>query len=165
MPTLTLMRQIFYLWVFGFIFFIGVAQAQEIPSLDFFHGAECPHCHEEKKWFSTLKQMYPDLQINEYEVWHDVKNQALWQTRLKTLGKTPRAVPTNIIKDEVIVGFNPEAILATMQKHFGDPSIPLEAVQVVLPTKKDFDAKKWGILLLLAGAIIGGALWMGKQKN
>ena len=53
-----------------FLFFALPSSAQFIPTLDFFYGAECPHCHDEMKWFDqTLVLLYPDIKINKYEMW------------------------------------------------------------------------------------------------
>ena len=89
-------------WIFGLglLIWSGVVSAQAIPTLDFFHGRECPHCQNQKKWFPELKKAYPDIVINEYEVWHDVANQALWAERLAEFDQEPRSVPTNITSDK-----------------------------------------------------------------
>lgn len=107
----------------GFASVVTSLQAQRIPTLTFFHGATCPHCHNEKKWFPELKQMYPDLQINEYEVWNNPENKALFEARMRELGQEAGGVPTNVIGEEVIVGFNKSAILAAMEKNYGAPVV------------------------------------------
>lgn len=110
--------------LFGGFFSLFTApevSAQQAPVMEFYHGAECPHCHAEKKWFPTLLSYYPDLVIEEYEVWHAPENQKKMQARLKELGKTSGGVPTNIIGDSVIVGFNPEGILAALEANYGPP--------------------------------------------
>jgi glutaredoxin len=93
------------------------AYAQEKQILEFFHGAECPHCHQEKNWFPELQKKVENLEIREYEVWHDRENFRLWTERMKELGEEPRGVPTNIIGDTVIIGFDKQAILSALQKN------------------------------------------------
>ena len=105
--------------------------AQEIPTLTLFHGAECPHCHKELKWLPKLEKMYPGLKVNEYEVWHNAENQALFDATMKELGQEAQGVPTNVIKDQVVVGFNPEAIVTAMTEAYGDP---VEVVEESKPT-------------------------------
>jgi len=101
----------------------GTTSAQQIPTMEFFYGAECPYCHDEMKWFPELKEMYPDLEIKQYEVWHNVENKILWGHRMKEMGTKATNVPTNIIGNDIIVGFNSEAILASLEKHFGPPAV------------------------------------------
>lgn len=143
----------------------SLALAQKIPVLDFFHGRECPHCQEEKSWFPTLKQMYPGIQINEYEVWHDVANQKLWGERLAAFDMTPSAVPTNIIGSEVVVGFSKGQILSLLEKNYGPPAI-VEAEVDVSQLESGDDDKNLKILFVLFGAavLIGGAWFFGQKK-
>jgi len=97
------------------IFLMGdVAFAQQVQVLELFHGAECPHCHKEKAWLPELKEQFPNLEIREYEVWHNDENKVLFTERMKELGETPQGVPTNIIGDQVIVGFQQDKIIAAL---------------------------------------------------
>lgn len=145
-----------------------VAQAQQIPVLEMFHGAECPHCHKERAWFPILKKMYPNLQIKEYEIWHEPKNRILMQKRLDEIGGESRSVPTNIIGDELVVGFNPEAILALMKKHYGEP-----VAEITDSTKSSGSSliegennTLWIVLAIgLLIAIGGGWFVFGKEKQ
>lgn len=121
-------------FIFGILFgiiasfaFVQAISAQAIPTLDFFHGRECPHCHKEKAWFPELKEAYPDIKINEYEVWHDAENAALAEARMKELGLEFSGVPTNIIGDEAIVGFNPDGILELLEKNYGAPAVVVDS--------------------------------------
>lgn len=114
-------------WLYG-------AEAQKIPTLDFFHGRECPHCQNEKAWFPTLKQAYPDIVINEYEVWHEPANQVLWAQRLAEFDMEPSGVPTNIIGDEVITGFAPEQIVAALEATYGAPAVDILATPEPQPS-------------------------------
>jgi len=113
------MKKLFFA-LFSFLL-IAPSFAQRAPVMEFFHGSECPHCHAEKAWFPELKEMYPDLEIREYEVWHDKANQAFWHDRMRKLGLQAKAVPTNIIENEVVVGFKSQEILDLLEKHFGPP--------------------------------------------
>jgi len=121
---------------------INDIQAQQATNLEFYYGAECPHCHEEIKWFSELEKMYPDIQIQQFEVWHNSQNKALWNKRMRDLGATPAGVPTNIIGNEIMVGFNAPAILALLEKHFGPPfdsNVKIEVPQENDSWKKIYD--------------------------
>ncbi len=105
--------------LFGAALLFGGAQAQQMPVLDLFYGAECPHCHDEMEWLERVEEFHPELQVNKYEVWHDAGNRLLMQTRLRELGKTATGVPVNVIDGEVIVGFKREAILEQLETSFG----------------------------------------------
>lgn len=100
----------------------NTALAQRVPILEMYHGAECPHCHHQKDWLPILMEMYPGIEIREYEVWHNPENKALLQKRLNELKKESNAVPTNIIGDEVIVGFKKEKIIEIMKEEYGAPA-------------------------------------------
>ena len=122
MITIKKMKKIVLGFILGASFVSVSALAQQRAVLEFFHGAECPHCHEEKGWFPELQQMYPDLEIREYEIWHDEKNRLLAETRLAELGQKLDGVPTNIIEGEVVVGFNQQKIEQLLEKNYGPPA-------------------------------------------
>jgi hypothetical protein len=101
----------------------GTTLAQQIPTMEFFYGAECPHCHDEMKWFPELKKMHPDLEIQKFEVWHDKANKVIFDSQMKKLGQRAGGVPTNIIGTDLIVGFDPDAILTALKKNYGPPAV------------------------------------------
>lgn len=142
--------------------FVGSALAQQIPTLDFFHGRECPHCQNEKKWFPELKKAYPDIVINEYEVWHDAANQALMNERLDALGAESNGVPTNIIGNEVVTGFVPDAILAILEKNYGPPALGLQSS--VEPETREAADFTW-LLIVLGGLVLAGAVAFAGKKS
>ncbi len=155
------MMKWWYILGLGLFSWFGTAVAQQIPTLDFFHGRECPHCQNEKKWFPTLKQAYPDIVINEYEVWHDPANQALMQKRLSDLGQEAGGVPTNIIADTVITGFRPEVILATLAEVYGPPAVDLTTIE---PNSFEETNYTW-LLIVLASLVVGGIVAFGGKKS
>lgn len=90
---------------------VPVSTAQHIPeTLHVYHGAECPHCHKELKWLEGVQADHPNLQVELYEVWHDPANSKKMQEHLASLGQMPQGVPTNIIGDQIIVGFDKAAL-------------------------------------------------------
>jgi glutaredoxin len=140
--------------------FSAPTQAQKLPVLEFYHGATCPHCHEEKEWFDELKTQYPDIEIKEFEVWFDADNQKKWAKRMADLGQEPQGVPTNIIEDQVIVGFRPNEILAALEKSYGPPIAPKAEDNKAPPTtdKKEWEKYlqfSWPVMSFLLGAIDG----------
>ena len=146
--------------VFASLFFIAPSFAQRAPVMEFFHGAECPHCHAEKAWFPELQELYPDLEIREYEVWHDQANQAVWHNRMRKLGLQAKSVPTNIIGDEVVIGFQSQEILSLLEKHFGPPANPNAKPNQPVKGEEDRSWEKylsfsWPVMSLTLGFIDG----------
>lgn len=138
--------------------FGGVSQtayAQAIPRMEFFYGAECPHCHDEMKWFPELEKMYPDLEIQKYEVWHDAANKVLWQQRMQEFGMKTGGVPTNIIGNDIVVGFDPNRIVDAFEKNYGPP-----AQTTILPKVKDdgwrtYLESSWPVMSVTLGLLDG----------
>lgn len=97
----------------------GAAQAQQMPVLDLFYGAECPHCHDEMEWLEQVTKFHPELRLNKYEVWHDTNNRALMHARLQEIGQKASGVPVNIIGNSVVIGFQREEILRTIKDTYG----------------------------------------------
>ena len=146
-------------------FSFSMVAAQQKPVIELFHGAECPHCHDEIKFLPVLEKMYPDLEIKKYEVWHDEANKALADKRLAEFGTRLEGVPTNIIGEEVIVGFQPEKMIKVLEKTYGKPAVSREVAESTATTKNP--AKKWIFLAILL-VIIGGAAYSfvgGKNKK
>jgi len=101
----------------------GTAHAQQIPTLEIFYGAECPHCHEEMQWLDVFQKGYPDLVVKKYEVWHDAANRKMWEQRLADLGEKVQGVPTNILDgDTVLVGFERTKLQAAIKEKYGIPT-------------------------------------------
>jgi len=149
--------------IFGFVALNFTVSAQQIPTLDFFHGCECPHCQNQRKWLPTLREAYPDIVINEYEVWHDTENQALWATRLAEIGETPSGVPSNVIGDQLITGFAPDRILAAMEANYGPPAVDVSTIEIQEEESKGLDIIL--ILIVLGGiGLAGGIAFLGKKS-
>jgi len=72
--------------------------------------------------------MYPDLQVNEFEVWNSPANKAQMDRRLTELGTSSDSVPTNIIENQVIVGFNKDKLIQAFKEAYGTPAISAEEV-------------------------------------
>jgi hypothetical protein len=149
--------------LFAFTAMPSTGFAQQIPTMDFFHGQECPHCQNQRKWLPTLRAAYPDIVINEYEVWHDTDNQALWAARLAEIGETPSGVPSNVIGDQLITGFAPDAILAAMEAKYGPPAVDVSTIEIAEEDSAALDLTL--ILIVLGGLGIAGAFaFLGKKS-
>ncbi|MGV8025147.1 MAG: hypothetical protein AB2L18_01150 [Anaerolineaceae bacterium] len=82
---------------------------QTVPlNIYFFWGDGCPHCAEEELFLETLKEKYPSVTINDYEVWYNEENQKTLSEFGKILDFDPSGVPVTIIGDQVWIGFSEE---------------------------------------------------------
>ena len=100
------MNKYFKLLLIIFVFLISFnVSAKEKVKLYFFHGAECPHCAEEKSDLLKDLKKDKDVEIIEYEVWHDKENAELLNEVQKRFG-TESGVPYNVIGDTTIVGYS-----------------------------------------------------------
>ncbi len=134
----------------------GTTFAQQVPTMDFFYGTKCPHCHDEMKWFPQLEKMYPNLQINKYEVWHDAENKLIFDSYMKKLGQRAGGVPTNIIEKDLIVGFDPEGILTALEKNYGPPVIEKKDVpKGENQTWKKYLEYSWPAMSIMLGLLDG----------
>lgn len=78
--------------------------AADAPELVVFHGDGCPHCAAMLEFLDELQDRYPDLEIRDYEVWHDEANAEFFAETLAALGEQATAVPTVVVGEQVIVG-------------------------------------------------------------
>ena len=149
----------FIFWLALGLFLPSLTSAQQLPVLEFFHGEECPHCHEEREWFPTLKQMYPSLEIRQFEVLHNAKNRDIWEQRMADFDMEPTAVPTNIFEDEVLVGFNKDKLLNIFREKLGPPKQVQETSEKEEIEDPDFWKKylsySWPLMSFVLGLIDG----------
>ena len=124
----------------------------------------CPHCQKEKKWHPILKAMFPNLTINQYEVWHNPKNQELLQKRLDEIGKESSGVPTNIIGEEVITGFNPEGIVKAITKVYGVKPLEVDKTKVLQDSKNAGKQKKLLILSIITLFLVSGGFFLFRKS-
>ena len=79
-------------------------------NLYLFHGAECPHCMEERNWLDTIKEKYKDnLNIYYYEVWHNSSNKQIMENVCSDLDIECRSVPLTVVGDKHFSGFSEAA--------------------------------------------------------
>lgn len=95
---------------FLFLFPLFSLQAETKPSdplnIYFFYGTGCPHCSQEKAFFeSDLKNRYPELVINEYEIYSNRQNALLLRKIAEKLQVDVAGVPFLIIGEETFVGY------------------------------------------------------------
>lgn len=157
----------------GISLLLSSASAQQAQVLEMFHGEECPHCQAQMRWLPQLEAAYPALEIRKYEVWHNAENQALMANRLNEIGETSTGVPTNIVEGEVVTGFNPEGLVALLEKNYGAPvtdRAALVAGEASGVTLTEGDAGvNWKTLIIILAAtfgLIGGVFFFtGGNKS
>ncbi len=83
------------------------AEAPEHVEIVVFHGDGCPHCHRLLDFLDGLEADRDGVTVTTYEVWYDDENERRFADTLAALGEEPRAVPTTVIDERVIVGHSP----------------------------------------------------------
>jgi cytochrome c biogenesis protein CcdA/glutaredoxin len=85
--------------------FTNPTQTNIGTTIYFFWGDGCPHCAEEEIFLEELKKEYPQMIVQDYEVWYDKDNQEILKKAAEIMGFEPKGVPVTIIGDKVWVGF------------------------------------------------------------
>jgi len=91
--------------------FVNVfAQEQNIESEDtvniyFFWGQGCPHCEKEKVFLKELEEKYPEVKVNDYEVWTNGGNLELMKEFGKRLDVDVRGVPFTVVGEHYVIGW------------------------------------------------------------
>ena len=88
-----------------------VSAGNNIVCVDLFYGSSCPHCHEETEFLSELKQKYPELKVNLYEIYNNKENAKLYTEIGNIYDISPalynsKTVPVAFIGDKAFVGFD-----------------------------------------------------------
>jgi thiol-disulfide isomerase/thioredoxin len=92
------------------LIFLGIANfalaQRESPVLYFFYGDTCPHCKKAEIFLEKVKEKYPLLQINSYEVFGNKENAKLLLKLFEACGREKIVrVPAIFIGEEVIIGY------------------------------------------------------------
>lgn len=149
------------------------ASAQATPDDDvlyLFWGDGCPHCAAEKEFLEELATEYPDLTIEQHEVWFNSEGRAFFFETMLALGEEARSVPTTVFGGRVWIGYS-EAIgteiAATAAARFGAGESQTAASggrTISLPVFGTVDVEDMGLLpATLAIALVDGfnpcSLW------
>lgn len=84
----------------------AVARADEPADVIVFWAEGCPYCHAELEFLEEIRPDYPNVTFALYEVSNNAANRALFEDMMQRLGEEIGGVPTTIIGDRVIVGFD-----------------------------------------------------------
>ena len=104
------MKKYLIIIFFGLLFFITPTFAetndQNPVRLYFFYGDGCPHCEDENQFLTGLQSQYPNLNVLNFEIWHNTNNQKLIREVTEKLNTAAGSVPFTVIGDQYVSGFN-----------------------------------------------------------
>jgi len=83
-----------------------IVASSDNPILYLFHGEECPHCKDEREFLKDLKEEIPNLEIKEFETWHNETNRKAFLKIADRMGVNNPAVPFTIIGSDYHIGFD-----------------------------------------------------------
>ncbi len=75
------------------------------PTIYFFWGEGCPHCAAAKPFLAGLQEQYPQLEVQDYEVYNDLENREIFLAMAEKNGIEASGVPTFFLGEDVWVGF------------------------------------------------------------
>lgn len=126
------------------------AQDSSSPTLYLFYGEGCPHCAKEKDFLVKLQQRYPELTIEQYEIYYSEENRQKMIEMGAALNAQPRGVPFTIVGDQYFEGFGSaqttgqaieQAVIALLPKSTPTATEPTESISqdsvVTLPLLGD----------------------------
>jgi len=108
MKRIKLLIGLFLLTLMLFLSAVKV-KAEGNLTLYFFWGQGCPHCVKEKAFLDDLKEKYPQVKIEDYEIYAHPNNLKKWQTFCQTFEVDAQGIPMLFIGNECVVGFGNEA--------------------------------------------------------
>lgn len=112
--TLALALLVALLAGLGWTSLVRAQSAAQPVKLIMFWGDGCPHCAEAKPFLEGLKEKYPNLELDFYEVWYNDANLKMMQQMAEQYGFKASGVPTIFIGDKHWVGFS-EGIAAEIE--------------------------------------------------
>jgi len=83
----------------------GSVQKSAGTTIYFFWGDGCPHCADEEIFLKEIKKEYPQIIVQDYEVWYNADNQEILKKVAAIMDFEPKGVPVTIIGNEVWIGF------------------------------------------------------------
>lgn len=92
--------------VFTFVTMLPLpVQARENVTLLFFWSEGCPHCAMENQYLDQIKQNYPELTINKFEVSKNKENQEYLEKLSKEMNFNASGVPITVVGDKHLIGY------------------------------------------------------------
>ena len=72
----------------------------------FFWGDGCPHCKEEKRFFTEMEKRYPSIILKDFEVWYNKQNADFLTEMAESYDVKASGVPITFIDRNVFIGFS-----------------------------------------------------------
>lgn len=144
------------------------AQNQEVE-INFFYSPTCPHCAKEKEFLKDLKNEYPELKINQYDVISSQDNQKIlldFYQKYQVPEQEQGYVPVTFTLTKYFVGFNDQVaseIKNCINQCFGGGQTVPEKIKI--PLLGEVDLSKMSLLgLTFTLGILDGfnpcAMWI-----
>lgn len=132
---------------------------QESVEINFFYSATCHYCKDAKEFLKTLKEKYPEIVINEYEIISNRENQVLLKEFYERY-QVPKGwwglVPVTFTPDKYFVGFDEQVaqdLENCLEECLGGEKPSSQKIKI--PIFGEIDASKMSLPLL---AVTLGAL-------
>lgn len=136
--------QTLFLSVLFFLFAVLPARANSVVTAHLFYGEGCPHCAKERAFLSSIEDMYPQLEVKEYEIYYNQENNILLQKITSHIKTDVGGVPFLIIGDEYFIGYADGITSAEIETKINEclknacpdyvTSIAMESEEAVTPT-------------------------------
>ena len=82
----------------------GTSASPGTISLLYFYGDGCEHCEKVKPVLASLKERYPELQVEAREIWYNQTNQQTFAEMSRQHGLQNAGIPLVVIGDTVLAG-------------------------------------------------------------
>ncbi len=130
---------IIFLFIISFLQFSKISEAGDTLNAYLFYGQGCPHCAKEEEFLESIKDKYPTLKVNTFEVYYNKENGELMSKVSKTLGVTANGVPFFVLGDKTFVGFSENITPKEIESRINECLVNTcpDSVLVFLSPKKD----------------------------
>jgi thiol-disulfide isomerase/thioredoxin len=78
-------------------------------TLILFYSDSCPHCHNQMRWMSRVREEFPDIAFEEFEIQvsNDQENRAYFAAVMDAFDSNTNGWPRTVIGDRLFIGFDP----------------------------------------------------------
>ena len=96
----------YFLLILAFGIFSFVSAQGSQMEIDFFYSRTCPHCAQEAKFLDELKEDYPEIKINRWEISENIDLLKIFYKKYEVPREQYGWVPITFFGDEYFLGFN-----------------------------------------------------------
>jgi len=162
-------RKIFPVLIFLFFFgFFSSIFAQGDFEINFFYREGCFYCKKEIKFLEEIKEKYPEIKINYYEIYHNPENQKLFQEFAKKYELKHFGVPILFIGDRHFLGYESDettgkAIESCLKEYCGIGESDEKIINISIFKEVNLSKFSLPVLTIVLGAVDGFnpcAMWV-----